>query len=638
MNSLVNSLVALPPPHHPGNLRFHYQLPFGAEYLGEGRTRFRLWAPLAKTAAVELDGQRRLPMSPSESDQGWFELETDCPPLTQYRYVLMSQTDGEISVPDPASRCQAGDVHADSVVIDASVYEWQALDWRGRPWHETVLYELHVGALGGFAGVTQRLPELAELGITAVELMPVAEFPGAHNWGYDGVLPFAPDASYGTPEQLKQLIDTAHGLGMMVFLDVVYNHFGPDGNYLGSYTPFFRHDSATPWGQTIDFRRPEVDDFFVQNALYWLQEYRFDGLRLDAVHAIGDAAWLKRLAGKVRAAIAREDQDLGLARRHVHLVLEHDGNAASLLDGGVSEAGSSAAYEAQWNDDGHHVLHVLLTGERGGYYADYADQPAEKLARCLREGFIYQGQASPYRDQAARGEPSAQLPPTAFVLFLQNHDQIGNRGHGERLSTLAEPAALRAAQALLLLSPQIPMLFMGEEYGAPQPFYYFTSHADDQLADAVRKGRRQEFSRFPEFADAAALDALPDPNSFATFMASIPQPVAPEQDASAGQSMGWCYRLLQIRRQAITPHLPGARALDAQAIGAAAVTARWRLGNDRVLNITLNLGAEAVSSSLATLAQPAGADLLFDSGGVLEALADGILPPYSILAILEAAR
>lgn len=630
----MNSLVPL----HPNNVRFHYKLPFGAEYLGNGRTRFRLWAPLAKTVAVELDGQRRVPLSPSTSSEGWFEVETDCMPLTQYHYVLMSQIDGEISVPDPASRFQAGDVHADSVVVDASVYEWQTLEWRGRPWHETVLYELHVGALGGFAGVIQRLPELAELGITAVELMPVSEFPGAYNWGYDGVLPYAPDASYGTPEQLKQLIDTAHGLGMMVFLDVVYNHFGPDGNYLASYSPFFRNDTTTPWGQTIDFRRPEVDDFFTQNALYWLQEYRFDGLRLDAVHAIGDAAWLKRLARKVHAAIAQEDEEIGLAKRHVHLVLEHDGNAASLLDGGRTDADLAETYEAQWNDDGHHVLHVLLTGESGGYYADYADQPAEKLARCLREGFIYQGEASPYRDNELRGEPSAQLPPTAFVLFLQNHDQIGNRGLGERLTALADPAALRAAQALLLLSPQIPMLFMGEEYGAPQPFYYFTSHADEKLADAVRNGRRKEFSRFPEFADPAALDALPDPNSFSTFMASIPQPVSPEEDKSAGQSMGWCYRLLQIRRQAITPHLPGIVSLDAQAIGSAAVTARWRLGNGRVLNITLNLSVDAVSGSLETLAHPAGADVLFDSGGVLESLSDGILPPHSILAILEAAR
>jgi len=625
----MNSLV----PFHPTT--FHYKLPFGAEYLGNGRSRFRLWAPLAKTVAVELDGRRRVPLTPDED--GWFEVETDCEALTHYRYVLMSQVDGEISVPDPASRCQAGDVHADSVVIDAAAYQWQTPDWRGRPWHETVLYELHVGALGGFAGVMQRLPELAELGITAVELMPVSEFPGAYNWGYDGVLPYAPDASYGTPEQLKQLIDTAHGLGMMVFLDVVYNHFGPDGNYLASYAPFFRNDTSTPWGQTIDFHRPEVADFFAENALYWLQEYRFDGLRFDAVHAICDQNWLTQLAARVRTAIAAEDQEIGRGKRHVHLVLEHDGNAASLLNGGDS-ATRADAFEAQWNDDGHHVLHVLLTGETGGYYADYAIQPAEKLARCLREGFIYQGEPSPYRDNETRGERSVALPPTAFVLFLQNHDQIGNRARGERLTALAAPAALRAAQALLLLSPQIPLLFMGEEYGAAQPFYYFTSHADEQLAEAVRSGRRREFSRFPEFADSAALDSLPDPNSFSTFMASIPEPVAPDDDASGAQWMGWCYRLLAIRRMAITPFLPGAVALDAQAVGAAAVYARWRLNNGTVLCIALNLGAETASVALDTIATVAGADVLFDSGGVLDALAGGVLPPHSIVAIREAAR
>lgn len=638
----MNSLVSPLSPLHPNNLRFHYRLPFGAEYLGQGRTRFRLWAPQAKTAAVELAGQgpgyRRVPMQAGPDDDGWFEVETDCEAHSQYRYALMSQTDGELHVQDPASRCQAGDVHADSVVIDASAYAWQTPDWRGRPWHETVLYELHVGALGGFAGVMQRLPELAELGVTAVELMPVAEFPGAYNWGYDGVLPFAPDASYGTPEQLKQLIDSAHGLGMMVFLDVVYNHFGPDGNYLNSYAgPFFRSDTSTPWGQTIDFRRAEVADFFAQNALYWLQEYRFDGLRLDAAHAICEQDWLPQLARQVQAAIAHEDAELGLPPRHVHLVLEHDANAASLLT-------PAGGFRAQWNDDGHHVLHALLTGERGGYYADYADDAAVRLARCLREGFIYQGEPSPYRAGELRGEPSTALPPTAFVLFLQNHDQIGNRARGERLTTLAAPAALRVAQALLLLSPQIPMLFMGEEFGAVQPFYYFTSHPDEQLAEAVRNGRRKEFARFPEFADAAALDSLPDPNSFATFMASIPEPAVIDADAgladdgfSAQQWMGWCYRLLVIRRAAITPYLPATQALDANAIGPAAVHARWRLGNGSVLAITLNLSAEAVpmAQAPACLSGAAGADVLFDSGGVLEALANASLPPYSILAIRE---
>lgn len=630
----MNSFVPL----HPDNVRFHYRLPFGAEYLGHGRTRFRLWAPQADLASVQIDGKRKVPMK--ACGDGWFEADADCAAGSHYRYQLWprSGSKGEISVPDPASRCQAGDVHADSVVVDASAFAWQSVQWRGRPWHETVLYELHVGAMGGFAGVTERLAELAGLGITAIELMPVSDFPGDHNWGYDGVLPFAPDASYGTPEQLKLLIDTAHGLGMMVFLDVVYNHFGPDGNYLHAYAAsFFRGGSTTPWGETIDFHRPEVADFFSCNALYWLQEYRFDGLRLDAAQAICDQGWLRQLARKVRHAIEEEDAELSLPRRHVHLVLEHDGNAASLLDGGAAHA-VDGRFDAQWNDDGHHVLHVLLTGETDGYYGDYAGRPADKLARCLREGFIYQGEPSPYRDRQPRGEPSTALPPTAFVLFLQNHDQIGNRARGERLTALAHPDALRAAQALVLLSPQIPMLFMGEEYGARQPFYYFTSHADEALADAVRHGRRKEFAQFAQFADARELESLPDPNSFTTFMASIPQPATPAAGQDEDGPMAWCYRLLQIRRETIVPYLPGAMALDAWAIGPAALVARWRLNNGSVLAITLNLGAQAIADLPEMLSTLAGADVLFDSGGVLDALAGGTMPAHAILVIREAAR
>lgn len=609
---------------------FSWQLPFGAQVSAPGRVRFRTWAPGAKTAAVEIDGRGRVPMQAEPDGEGWFALETECDPGTRYRYAFMSQVDGEVLVPDPASRGQAGDVFDPSVVVDPHAYQWQYPNWAGRPWHETVLYELHPGALGGFAGIQQRLPELAELGITAVELMPVGEFPGAQNWGYDGVLPFAPDASYGTPEQLKALIDTAHGLGMMVFLDVVYNHFGPDGNYLNSYAPaFFRHDMNTLWGATIDFRRPEVDDFFTQNALYWLQEYRFDGLRFDAVHAICVPEWLAKLGRRIR-------QETG-GQRHVHLVLEHDGNAAHLLgfaaDGSDAAGSATHVYDAQWNDDAHHVLHVLLTGEDGGYYAAYADRPAEKLARCLKEGFVYQGEVSSYSGET-RGEPSADLPPTAFVNFLQNHDQIGNRAFGERLTVLAHPLALHAAQALLLLAPQIPMLFMGEEFGAAQPFLYFTSHRDEELARAVREGRKREFGRFPQFSDPALLEKLPDPNSFSTFIASIPEPgPAPESAAWLGRVA----QLLRIRSLHIAPFLRGAHAIDAQAIGPKAVNARWLLADRSVLNITVNLAEQGLTESLDRLAHPAGADLLYDSGGALEGLAAGCFPGYAILAIREPA-
>ncbi len=358
------------------------------------------------------------------SDDGWFETEAECGAGTRYRYIL---ADG-MAIPDPASRGQDGDVHGASIVVDPSRYRWRNTQWRGRPWHETVVYELHPGILGGYGGIARELPRLSKLGVTAIELMPIAEFPGARNWGYDGTLPYAPECSYGTPDELRDLIDTAHDHGLMVFLDVVYNHFGPDGNYLPVLAPeMFRNDVATPWGPAIDFRRGEVRRFFTDNALYWLLEYRFDGLRFDAVHAITESDWLDEMAAEVRATV-----DAG---RQVHLVLENDKNESAHL---------ARDFDAQWNDDGHHVLHVLLTGEREGYYGDYAENPAAALARCLKDGFIYQGEPSRHRGGESRGTPTATLPPTAFVLFLQNHDQIGNRAFGERLTTLADPTCTRS--------------------------------------------------------------------------------------------------------------------------------------------------------------------------------------------------
>src|SRR5262249_34307849 len=346
-------------------------------------------------------------------------------------------------------------------------------------------------------------------------------FPGRRNWGYDGVLPFAPAAAYGTPDDLKALVDAAHGYGLVMFLDVVYNHFGPDGNYLAAYAPqFFRNDISTPWGPAIDFRQPEVRRFFIENALYWLMEFRFDGLRFDAVHAISEPDWLDEMAAQVRATVERG--------RHARLGLAHAGNAASPLAGD---------FDAQWNDDGHHALHVLLTGEHDGYYADYADGPASRLARVLAEGFAYQGEPSRHRGGKPRGTPSGHLPPTAFVLFLQNHDQIGNRALGERLTALADPAALEAAIALLLLCPQIPLLFMGEEVASPSPFLFFTDH-NEELAAAVRAGRRREFASFTSFL-ARRGSVLPDPNAIETFERSIPKP-----DPERGNAREKLYREL----------------------------------------------------------------------------------------------
>ncbi|MGA9422259.1 MAG: alpha-amylase family glycosyl hydrolase, partial [Rhodanobacteraceae bacterium] len=356
------------------NEGFACALPFGAELhtdgrAGDQRARFRVWAPSATSAAVVFDDARSEPMTAEGS--GWFRAELACTRDTAYRYRF----DDAAPVPDPASRGQRGGVDSSSLVVDPHAYRWRHPGWRGRPWHEVVIYELHVGACGGYAGVREQLPRLRDLGVSAIELMPIAEFPGSRNWGYDGVLPFAPSSMYGTPEQLKILIDSAHGHGLMVLLDVVYNHFGPQGNYLAEYAaPFFRDDLATPWGRAIDFRRPEVREFFIMNARYWIEEYRFDGLRLDAVHAIEPDDWLIDLAARVR-----ESAGVG---RHVHLVAENDANSVRLPEHG---------FDAQWNDDFHHVLHVLLTGERDGYYVDYAAAPAHALARCLAEGFAYQG-------------------------------------------------------------------------------------------------------------------------------------------------------------------------------------------------------------------------------------------------------
>ncbi|TFV96569.1 malto-oligosyltrehalose trehalohydrolase [Oxalobacteraceae bacterium OM1] len=587
---------------------------FGAQLIGANRTRFRLWAPNMKAVSLEVEGMADL-VAMEARDDGWFEVETGCGQGAHYRFHISK----DLAVPDPASRLQAGDVHDASVVYDPNNYDWQHDEWKGRPWHETVLYELHVGAFGGFAGVTARLQALAAQGFTAIELMPIADFPGPRNWGYDGVLPFAPDTAYGTPEELKALIDTAHGLGMMVFLDVVYNHFGPDGNYLGAYAAdFFRDDIKTPWGQAIDFRRQPVRDFFTENAIWWLSEYRFDGLRFDAVHAISEKDFLIEMAQRVRAAIGPE--------RHIHLVLENDDNGAALL-----ERAPETGFDAQWNDDMHHALHVMLTDEREGYYAGYINQANEKLARGLAEGFIYQGEASLYPGGTPRGEPSGHLPPTSFVNFLQNHDQIGNRAFGERLTTLADPLALRAAMALVLLSPQIPMLFMGEEFGATQPFLYFTSHLTPDLADAVRNGRREEFARFSAFSDPAVRERIPDPNAEQTFLDSIPKP----DDETATAWQDWITAMLTIRREHIVPRLPGARAEDTHILGPKAVKARWRMGDGKLLMVAINLGDDPVPISYSRLADGTGGTIVFATDGMEDMATTNQMPPTSFIAVLE---
>jgi maltooligosyltrehalose trehalohydrolase len=541
------------------------EMSHGAIMLESGLTRFALWAPDATSVSLLIDGQPPFPMT--ADDDGWYQHQVACAAGTAYRYEI----DGHLPVPDPASRGQQDDVHSASLVVDTH-YPWIHNGWHGRPWHEAVIYELHVGALGGYAAVEQQLARLAALGITAIELMPIAEFPGGRNWGYDGVLPYAPEASYGTPQQLKHLIDAAHGHGLMVILDVVYNHFGPDGNYLHAYAKrFFNEDKHTPWGAAIDFSQPAVRDFFIDNALMWLHEYRFDGLRFDAVHAIESPDFLQAMAKRIRKSLE--------PRRHVYLNLENEHNQAHLLKQG---------YDAQWNDDGHNALHVLLTDETEAYYEDYKDQTTEKLARCLAEGFVYQGHIN--RHGEARGEPSGSLPPSSFVLFLQNHDQIGNRAFGERLNQLCSEPALRAATTLLLLSPMIPLMFMGDEWAAKEPFLFFTSH-HGELAELVREGRRSEFASFSAFADPDKRERIPDPNAEKTFHDSRPH----FDSFPLHQNGPWVelYReLLTWRRREIFPRLLGARSLGAEVLADKAVCARWRMGDGWELRMDINLGTQ----------------------------------------------
>ncbi|HVJ32621.1 MAG TPA: malto-oligosyltrehalose trehalohydrolase [Terriglobia bacterium] len=579
-----------------------FALSGGAALIAPAQTRFRLWAPDCATVEIEVDGQA--PAVMERREEGWFEIDLPVGAGARYRYRVRP----DLAVPDPMSRGQAGDIHDFSLVVDPAAYSWKNPGWRGLPWPETVIYELHPGLCGGFNGVAKLLPALRELGVTAVELMPVADFPGSRNWGYDGVLPFAPDRAYGSVEEFKALVDRAHELGLMIFLDVVYNHFGPDGNYLNTYASrFFRPDEHTPWGAAIDFRQPLVRRYFVENALYWLEEYQIDGLRLDAVHAISSQDWLPELSRAVRTQFPD---------RRIHLMLEHDGNAARLLE---------RDFAAQWNDDIHHALHVLLTGETAGYYGDYALSPIDMLARCLHEGFAYQGEISVHRGGVSRGTPSKHLSPDHFIFFLQNHDQIGNRAFGERLITLTSAENLRIAVALQLLAPQIPLLFMGEEIGSRQPFLYFTSH-DETLAAAVRQGRRKEFAQFPQFSAGDTLNKLPDPNAPETYAGCR----LPAESANASAWRQFYRDLLAVRRETIVPRLTGSRSLRSRVLSPEAVLAEWLMGDGHILTIAVNFGNAPLSCEC-----PTGAPL-FVLNHPTTATGKVQLPPHSFAAWLRA--
>jgi malto-oligosyltrehalose trehalohydrolase len=587
-------------------------MPFGAEVQADHTVRFRLWAPSHREVKIELEGEA-VAMEPVR--EGWHELLTDRADAdTRYRFVL---TDG-LRVPDPASRYQPQDVHGPSAVIDPEAYIWHDDGWCGRPWEEAVVYELHIGVFtreGTFRAAIDNLDHLVALGATAIELMPIGDFPGRRNWGYDGTLPFAPDSSYGRPEDLKALVEAAHTRRLMVLLDVVYNHFGPEGAYIHAIAPeTFTARHKTPWGAAINFDGPysgPAREFVIHNVLYWIEEFHFDGLRLDAVHAIRDDGpkhLLQELAERVH--VAAPD-------RHIHLVLENEENEAKYLARGAN--GKPCWYTAQWNDDVHHVLHVAASGETKGYYADYQGD-TEKLGRALAEGFAFQGELMPYRGRP-RGASSAGLPPSAFIAFIQNHDQVGNRAFGDRLTQFATAAAVRAIAAIYLLLPQIPMLFMGEEWSAAQPFPFFCDFAPE-LADAVREGRRNEFARFPEFHQPQALERIPDPLAEETFTSAK---LHWEDTARAPHArwLAWYRRVLATRRAEIVPRLATIRAAGGYGVLAeGAVIVRWQLDGGETLVLAANL-----TSARRPVFPSASGRVLWEEG---EVAPDGSFGPWTV--------
>ncbi|MBB2785483.1 UNVERIFIED_ORG: malto-oligosyltrehalose trehalohydrolase [Rhizobium esperanzae] len=547
---------------------------FGPAFSEDG-ILFRLWAPLHESVSLRIEGADPRPMQAGED--GWHRcLVADAGAGMRYRFVL---PDG-LEVPDPASRFQPQDVHGPSEVVDLSSYRWNTSEWTGRPWEEMIIYELHIGCFtpeGTFKAAIERLDHLQALGVTALQIMPLAEFPGRYSWGYDGVLPYAPDSSYGRPEDLMALVDAAHERGISVFLDAVYNHFGPDGNYIPSYAPLFTDHHKTPWGHGVNYDGDGsgmIREFIIENAIYWITAFRLDGFRFDAVHAIKDDSkehLLHALARRVRAAAGD---------RHVHLIVENEENDSELLQ--RDESGEPSLFTAQWNDDLHHVLHIAATGETFGYYADYAGD-ADKLGRALAEGFVFQGEHMPYRG-GSRGRPSGHLPPTAFVSFIQNHDQIGNRALGDRIMAASPADAVKAVTSIYLLAPEVPMLFMGEEWGADEPFPFFCDF-DEDLNDKVRKGRREELSRLPGF-DAGE---LLDPTAPSTFAAAK----LDWEKLASSETLDFYRMLLGLRRQRIIPLLKGAAGHATFQSAGTAVAVAWTLAGNRRLHLTANLSDEA---------------------------------------------
>lgn len=607
----------------------HWQLDLGARPLGDRAARFRVWAPCARTVAVRLMEPAGKPFQraaiPLEArERGYFEATVPgVDPGSRYRYVL----DGERERADPASRCQPDGVHGPSQLVDPDAFPWTDHGWSGLPLEDLILYELHTGTFtpeGTFPAIIPYLEYLRnELGVTAVELMPLAQFPGTRNWGYDGVYPFAPQFSYGGPDGLKALVDACHTKGLAVVLDVVYNHLGPEGNYLGDFATYFTDRYRTPWGPAINFDGPDSDEvrhYFISNALYWVTEYHVDALRLDAIHGIYDFS-VRHILEELTETVHAEAARLG---RRVLVMAESDLNDVRVI---APPAEGGYGLDAQWNDDFHHALHAPLTGEQFGYYQDFGR--LDQLATALREGYVYSGRHSAYR-RRRHGNSSRGRPPRQFVVCAQNHDQVGNRAKGERLSALIPSEALKVAAATVLLAPSVPLLFMGEEYGETAPFLYFTDHGDPALVEAVRRGRRAEFASF------GWQGMVPDPQDPRTFERSrlnLGDRLAPGHKSL----LGWYRRLIALRKQ--WPALGTARS---EAYGCQAwtyeaervlVVHRWKTGERAAL---LLLGFSDLPRTIA-LREPKGTWDLCADGSVTDGSAPGLdLPPERLIVASDA--
>lgn len=527
----------------------------GGLFTGDEGCQFTVWAPSVENVVVEVleDTERSQPARQLTMQKGetgyWHAAAPELPAGTRYKYRL----NGDQAYPDPASRYQPEGVHGPSEVVDHARFEWTDDDWRGVELRDYIIYELHVGTFtpeGTFEAVIARLPDLVELGITAVEIMPVSQFPGERNWGYDLAFPFAVQNSYGGPEGLKKLVNACHQQGLAVVLDVVYNHLGPEGNYANNFGPYNTSKYQTPWGTAINFDDAHCDgvrNYYTENAISWLRDYHIDSLRLDAVHAIYDFSakhFLRHLSESVEA-IAHQRQ------WPAHLIAESDLNDARLI-----RPAQKGGYQlcAQWSDDFHHALHARLTGETSGYYSDYGS--LESLSVALKNRFVYAGQYSAFR-QRAHGGPAGDLPSHQFVVCSQNHDQVGNRIMGDRLSTLVSFSALKLAAGITLLSPYIPLLFMGEEYAETSPFLYFVDHSDPDLIKAVREGRKKEFAAFHKEGK------LPDPVSQETRDKSVLNWLSSKDHPSESRKrqaiMRRFYRrLIEVRKQCrvMTPTIP----------------------------------------------------------------------------------